>query len=154
MYREALSAAQDSVDPETGEIDDSWSEFLDTVEDSLHGKALACAAMSRELLVSAEATAIEAKRIHKMQLSLERQSESLKNYIARNLPAGEKIRNDYISISWRKSQAVIIDDESVLPDEYWKVKREVSKSIIKDAVKKGTQVPGAHIEEKMNVSIK
>ena len=60
------------------------------------------------------------------------------------------------SISFRKSEQVAIDNEADLPEEY---KREIvtikpDKTAIKSAIKAGKGIPGAHIEECINIQIK
>ena len=59
-------------------------------------------------------------------------------------------------LSYRKSEAVVLTDEAVIPDEYKKEKLTVSidKTEIKKALKAGTEVPGAVIEVRQNLQIK
>ena len=59
-----------------------------------------------------------------------------------------------VKLSTRKSQAVEILDEAELPDAFWVVKREVSKSSISEALKAGEEVPGAVMKENVSLQIK
>jgi hypothetical protein len=45
-------------------------------------------------------------------------------------------------------------DETILPDEFWVVKKEVSKSTISQAIKDGAEVPGAQMKENLSLSIR
>lgn len=40
---------------------------------------------------------------------------------------------------------LIVTDESLIPDEYWKETREISKSLINEAFKDGYEIPGTTI---------
>lgn len=43
------------------------------------------------------------------------------------------------------AEAVQIDDESAIPSEYFRIKKEIDKAGIKKAIKAGTDVPGAQV---------
>lgn len=50
------------------------------------------------------------------------------------------------TLSLRPSpQRVVIANEAVIPDEYWRVKREPNKTAIKDALRDGVTIPGAFL---------
>jgi hypothetical protein len=49
---------------------------------------------------------------------------------------------------------VEVVDEAILPDEFWAIKREVSKTLISNAIKDGLEVPGAQMVENKNLQIK
>jgi len=64
------------------------------------------------------------------------------------------MNNSRIAISWRKSSAVEIQNEEVIPDDYYVIKRDISKTLISEAIKAGTTVPGAALVERQNLVIK
>ena len=68
----------------------------------------------------------------------------------------KKLEQPDIVIALRKTSSIDIYDESLPPDDCFveKVKREVSKTAIKDKLKTGEDVQGARIVEKMSVSVK
>ena len=68
----------------------------------------------------------------------------------------EKMQTEINELSYRKSEAVVLTDEAVIPAEYKKEKLTVSvdKTEIKKALKAGTEVPGAVIEVRQNLQIK
>jgi hypothetical protein len=59
-------------------------------------------------------------------------------------------------VSWRKSEIIVIDEESAVPEEWQKRKTTISidKAGLKAAIKKGLVVDYAHVETKNNMSIK
>ncbi len=57
-------------------------------------------------------------------------------------------------LSTRKSQAVEVLDETILPSEFWVIKKEVSKSTISQAIKDGEEVPGAQLKDNISLSIR
>jgi hypothetical protein len=57
-------------------------------------------------------------------------------------------------LSLRKSQSVEITDENEVPDEFWAIKKEISKSTISQAIKDGLEVPGAKMKENYGLQIK
>lgn len=67
----------------------------------------------------------------------------------------ERISDPYITISFRKSEAVEITEETLIPDDYKELPPpKISKTKIKEALKSGTDVPGAAIVQRNNLIIK
>lgn len=62
------------------------------------------------------------------------------------------------TLSYRNSEAVLIEDESKIPTEFMKIPEPPSpkpdKKSIKEAIKEGKEVPGASIETRKNITIK
>jgi hypothetical protein len=62
------------------------------------------------------------------------------------------------SLSTRKSDQVVIEDETLIPAEYWNVPKapepKPNKTAIKAALKEGAKVDGARLETLYNLSIK
>jgi hypothetical protein len=153
LLREAYAAAEEHVDQETGEIPEDWDKFLDDVQMERDQKALAVAAMYREFEAERGAIADEAKRLAERARAAENKAKRLKAYLAHFVQPGEKLKDARVSIGWRKSTAVIIEDESRLPEECWKVVRTVSKTSVKEMLGKG-EVDGARIEARQNIQIR
>lgn len=90
----------------------------------------------------------------------EARAERLRQYLAGNLEACgiEKVEGPGVSISFRKSSAVVIDGEDLIPDEFMRKKAppvpEPDKTAISAAIKAGREVPGAHIEQRATLQIK
>lgn len=59
------------------------------------------------------------------------------------------------TVGTRKSSAVVIDDADAIPEIYTKrtVKTDPVKKLIGEAIAAGIEVPGAHVEERLNLKI-
>lgn len=108
--------------------------------------------------LNAEATAIkaEAKALDKRAASLDNNVESLKSYLVGYLTQSgcPKLSTPRVVLSIRPSTGVVVDDESLLPGNYFKYKKEISKSTIKDDMMNGVDVPGARLETRQNLQVK
>lgn len=101
----------------------------------------------------AEALKSEKAAIARRQQQAEREVERMKEYLAFCLD-GSKWESTAGKVSYRKSQQVIVDNFDLLEPEYLKWKPEVNKTAIKEDLKQGVVVDGAHIEDKVNTIIK
>lgn len=70
--------------------------------------------------------------------------------------AGSKFETAKAAISFRKSEAVQLVDEAMIPISFKKEKvtTSIDKTAIKKAIKAGNDIPGAIIEERLNVQVK
>lgn len=146
-----------AVDTETGEIDSETAAALDALD--LGARALALDLAVYSLGLDAEAAAVKhrAAELSARAARLERKAESLRRYIASCIDPGEKLADDRVTITWRKSEAVVIDDATRIPPEYQRTvpeRREPDKAKIKEARKSGIDVPGAHVESRLGMTVK
>lgn len=139
------------VDFETGEIIDA--DKLEQLQMQFSEKVEGIALWIKNLLAEAKMIKEEKDNLAARQKACENKAESLKKYLASAL-CGEKFKTPKVSISYRKSEAVEIEDVSLLSDEYLKFKPEADKTKIKEALKSGTAVIGASLVEKNNIQIK
>ena len=58
------------------------------------------------------------------------------------------------TLSFRKSVAVVVDDEAEVPEAYRKTTWTLDKAAIKEALKNGEEVPHACLQENMNLQVK
>lgn len=142
------------VDPETGEV--MGLAELEAAQAAFEDKAAAVAVAIRGAKAYAEGLKQYKIDLAKRQQAAERKIEQLEKYLADNMEKAGVKRLDRIEarITLRDSEAVEIDDESIIPTEYKKIKWEVSKTAIKNAIENGEKVAGAHIETRTNVVIK
>jgi hypothetical protein len=98
---------------------------------------------------------LEIERLRARQQSAQKAAERLEEYILRLLRAreGRPLKGRNITFSARQSEAVIIDDPQLIPDQWKKltVTVDIPKIPIREAIKGGTIVPGAHIEVRDNL---
>ena len=91
--------------------------------------------------------------------AIEDKADSLKHYLIQELAyAGKKkMETDRFLLSTRNNDpSTIIDDETLIPDTFknTKVTESVDKTAIKEAIKLGKDVPGAHLQPSKSITIK
>ena len=86
--------------------------------------------------------------------SAEKRRDNLKQYLTQALQ-GSKFETVKAKVTFRRSEAVQIDNEKEIPADYWlhKVTDSIDLTAIKEAIKRGKDVPGARIEERLNPQI-
>ncbi|MBP3277484.1 MAG: siphovirus Gp157 family protein [Butyrivibrio sp.] len=144
-FLELLSMAEDpETDPQ------AFKDTLEGLEGEIEYKADGYAKVIRQLEASADAVDKEIKRLQGMKKLFENNvtsmKESLKN--AMEVTGKRKFKTDLFSFNIKKNPAsVVIDNEEAVPPEYLKVKTEVNKTAIKDAIKNGEAIEYAHLEQ-------
>ncbi len=151
----ALARAEEEAVENDGEIRETTGEELDSLEmereEKIENTALFIKNMNAEIaMIKAEEKALKERR-----QAVENKAERVKEWLSFNLH-GETRKSGKFSLSYRKSQAVKIDNESEIPTEYTTVKTQIMplKADIKKAILKGEIVSGASIEERKNLVIK
>ena len=151
------NCTKETVDEETGEITTEIDEtLLNALQMAKNEKVENIACWIKNL--TAESTAIkkESENLMRRAKSAANKADSLKRYLAGCL-GGEKWEGVRARVSFRKTDAVEIDDMSVLPKEYLRVKtiEEPDKTSIKEAITKlGETVPGAHIVQNVSTIVR
>ncbi len=140
-------------DPETGEILDASA--LEQLQIDRNEKIENICLYIKDL--KAESAAIKAEKDAldaRMKASVKK-AESLTNYLQQQLD-GEKFKTTKCVVSYRRTQSVDVFDLDALPMDYIRVKTstEPDKTMIKDAIKAGKDVPGGRLEEHQSMSIK
>lgn len=80
--------------------------------------------------------------------------DSKKKYLP-YLLGDKKLKTSRVSISYRKSESVAIDDLTSLAEEYIRIPEpQADKTAIKRAIKAGEKITGAHLEQTRSVIIK
>jgi hypothetical protein len=100
----------------------------------------------------------EIERLRARQQGAERAAQRLSDYVLHVLRErdGRPLKGRNTTFSVRHSEALIIDDPSVLPEQ-WKrttVTVDYPKDPIKKALKAGESVPGVHIEQRESLQRK
>ena len=135
--------------------------FFDTME-ALQGewseKALNVAKYIKSLEAEADAINAAKERMALRGKSLESRIEFMRNYLLQGIArTGITPKDSEIALNIRKSERLIVDDESLIGDAYRKVipeQKVIDKNMIKAAIKCGTEISGAHIESHLNLTIK
>lgn len=140
------------VDAETGEIIDE--QMLQELEVAFDEKVESIALWIKNLTAEAKAIKEEKDNLAARQKACENKAESLKNYLALAL-AGEKFKTPRVSISFRRSETVQVDDMSKLDDDYLKYAMPtVDKAKVKQALKAGVELKGVQLVTNQNIQVK
>lgn len=140
------------IDPETGEILNA--DELDKIELERDEKLENVALWIKNLTADAEAYKREKESFAEKERVAKNKVESLKSYLNFVLN-GETFKSDRVNITYRKSSALNIIDEYVIPKKYFvKQAPKLDKMAIKEAIKSGKKVKGAEIVENKNIQIK
>ena len=149
---EINEAILNCVDMETGEIIDE--ERLNELQMAFDCKVENIALWIKDLLAEAEAVKTEKNNLAKRQQVCENKAKSLKEYLSKFL-AGEKFKTSKVSISYRKSESVEVEDITKLDDDYLKYSEPaVDKAKVKKALKDGVELEGVKLVENNNIQIK
>lgn len=150
---QALQLMLDNAEPEELE---ALIDTLDAIEDSIEVKAENIIKYFKNLESDAEACKAESKRLSTKAKALETKAERLKDYLNREMTAMKlnKLKAGVFTLSYRKSEALAIDDEQAISDEYKKVSYTLDKVAIKKALKDKIEVAGARLIENRNLQIR
>lgn len=150
-YKE-LSERED-LDPEV------LQDTLDSINDALEDKADNIAAWIDDLTNAAKRKKVKADEWKNSAKEDLKKANSLKQYLIQELThAGKKkMETDRFLLSTRNNApSTVIDDETLIPDTFKtkKVTKSVDKTAIKEAIKLGEDVPGAHLQSSQSITIK
>lgn len=146
-----------------GEVTDEIMEDLAIRRENFQHKAEAYSKFILKLESEADIAAAEIKRIQAIKKTKDntatRLRETLRDALMvfgnENPKTGNKAYETALfKLSLRKSQSVEITDENEVPEEFWAIKKEISKSTISQAIKDGLEVPGATMKENYGLQIK
>ena len=140
-----------------GELTPELELALNINQDQLQEKAINYAYIIKEAEYEIDMLDKEIARLQAMKKSRAGMVDRLKSNItgAMELYGVEKIESATMKLSFRKSESVEIVDEKLIPEEYLVPQpAKISKSMIKDAIKSGSEVPGASITTNFNLQIK
>lgn len=154
LYDDIIALADD----DTGEVDLSLVTALSVRQEEWNDKAIAVACVYRALDEDSARVGREIERLTAIKKRLERERDRVKEGLANacNALGVEKVQGMYANISFRSSEQTVIENEGAIPDEYMTVKTTYTpnRTAIKEAIKAGKDVPGAHVEKRKNIQIK
>lgn len=150
-----------AVDDETGEILDP--EKLDALQMEREEKLEGVALWIKDLNAEAEAVKAEADKLSNRKKSLDNKVAQLKQWLLYALN-GEKLRTPRCYVYQMHNKRVKIEDEEKLigflktlkePERFLRFKEpELRKDDIRKALKDGTIIPGAELEDTESIVIK
>ena len=147
----------EGIDMETGELDQETINALETSQANLQEKGLDIGYVIKSFDDQIDIYDREIKRLTERKQALknaqDRVKSNLKNaMIEFNI---EKIEGKTLTIKFRKSESIEVDDINALDEKFKRVKTivEPDKTAIKQAIKQGEQVGGARLVENKNLQI-
>jgi hypothetical protein len=161
ITQEFLSLAS-MIEEAGGEATDQVMEELAISRENFQHKAEGYSKLILKWESEIDAASAEIKRIQAIKKTKENAVERLKDTLkAALLVFGQeddkgvkRFETPLLKLSTRRSQSVEIVDEAEIPNTFFVVKREVSKSAISAALKEGEEVPGAFLKENVSLQIR
>ena len=157
--RQIQELIENSVDPETGELTLD-PDALDALQMEREAKIENLACYVKNLTAGAKAMREEEIALADRRRKAEAKAERLKAYLSDAL-AGEKFSTSRVAISWRKTNAVRVDENLFLSSTANELipgaityEPKISKTAIKKAIEQGQTVIGAELVSNMSMSIK
>lgn len=150
----------DCIDAETGEIIDA--EKLDELMIEREVKIENVALWIKNLLSDADAFKAEKDTFAEREKAARNKAENLKQWLSMALD-GQKFSTSKVQVSFRRSEAVKIDDEEQFVDWAWNNERDdlltfkdstPNKTAIKQLLKSGKTLDGVSMVENQNIQIK
>ena len=155
QYRDAAAKLADlELDPVT------LADTLESLSGDIETKAQSVAFVVRGMEAEAATVKQWARDASERAKLIEARAERLREYLSSNMQACgiTKISGPGITLSFRASHAVVIDDAEQIPREYMRQKPapepEPDKPAIAAAIKLGEVVAGARVETRQTLQVK
>lgn len=144
---------------EQGEVTPELEQQLAITEQALQTKAVGYAHIIQEAEANVKAIKDEIARLQGLLKSEQGKADRLRSAIdnAMKMFGVHEVRTPLIRLSFRKSKAVVGDENAPIPDEFARVipeQRKPDLTAIKAAIEEGREVEGYRIEERFNLQIK
>ncbi len=153
QYLNVLNNLEVDEDGEITNID-----VIDKAEGDFKDKAEAVACYIKSLDAEAKALKEEIENLNARMKSKQNYSEKLKDYLSFCMESTqiERIETPKVNLYFRNSSKVVVDDEAAIDEKYivTKTTTTISKSAIKDDIRSGMEVTGAHVETTRSLQIK
>jgi len=144
MYRSILE-----MEPDNDEEYGAMMTALDEVQAELTEKADNIVRYIRNLSAEAEALKAEEAALYKKRRAVENKAERLKAYLAAQMTLCglKELKAGLFKLRFQPTApAISIVDESAVPEKFHRVKVEIDKLAIRDALKNGEEVPGIEVQ--------
>jgi Neuraminidase (sialidase) len=150
---EINEAIANIIDFETGEILDS--EAYENLKMERKDKLTNIALLYKNMTADAKQLKELEKEYSDRRKRCEKTAEWCKETLAKEL-AGDKFEDEKkrFSISWRKSEKLIILDEKAISDEWIKTEIKYDVAGMKSAMKSGEAVSGVELIQNQSIQIK
>lgn len=139
-----------------GELTPEIEEAMRITEDNFVAKAEAYGATISEYDAQADACDAEIKRLQAYKKTCQNVSRRMKERLSMAMDefSTEKLTAGTFRFSFRKSTAVLIENEDMIPDEYKDFVPTLRKKDIMDALKNGEFIAGASLETRKSLQMR
>lgn len=139
-----------------GELTPEIEEAMLITEENFISKAEAYGATISEYDAQAEACAQEIKRLQAFKKTCENVSKRMKERISDAMMTfdKDKVTAGTFRFSFRKSTAVVVENEELIPEEYFRTERTICRKELMDALKAGEVIAGAMIETRQTLQMR
>jgi phage host-nuclease inhibitor protein Gam len=137
------------MEPENDEEYGAMMTALDELQGELTEKADNIVKYIRNLSAEAEALKAEEAALYKKRKAAENKAERLKAYLAAQMTLCglKELKAGLFKLRFQPTTpAISIVDEAVVPEKFHRVKIEIDKLAIRDALKAGEEVPGIEVQ--------
>jgi len=144
MYRQILD-----MEPENDEEYSAMMSALDEIHGELTEKADHIVRYIRNLTAEADSLKAEEAALYKKRRAVENKAERLKVYLAAQMTLCglKELKAGLFKLKFQPTPpAISIIDEAAIPEQYRKVKVEIDKLAIRDALKNGEDVLGIEVQ--------
>ncbi|MCR3759199.1 siphovirus Gp157 family protein [Clostridium felsineum] len=151
-YKNLLELLEDETIPQ-----DIIQKSLAEVGGNIEDKAENIAKLIKSLDADAKALKEESKRLSDRQHAMENRSKSLRKYLEDNLKIlnKDKVKTKLFTIAMQKNAPVMkVLDKDKIPENYFIVTKEIQRTEILKALKKGEKVPGAKLQQSESLRIR
>ena len=142
-------------DPETGAISEDNLEQLSALEIERDAKIESVACAVKNLTAEAAMYKEEAKAFTDRQKQAEATVARLKKWLI-GATGGEKFSSPRALLTFRSTTSVEIADGAEIPRSYMRVKEslEPDKTLIREVLEQGYEIPGARLVRSKSVTVK
>lgn len=139
-----------------GELTPEIEEAMQITEENFLDKAEAYGATISEYDAQAEACAAEIKRLTAYKRTCENVSKRMKERMADAMQAfsRDKVTAGTFRFSFRNSTAVVVQNEDIIPEEFFKTERTLNKRDLMNALKAGEYIAGAMLETRKSIQMR
>lgn len=143
------------IDPDTGEIIFD-ADNLEALKGERNDKLEAVACFIKSLDADAAAIKVEEKALADRRDAKQKKAERLRQYLSDSMQAfgDTKLETARVALSFRKSEAVEVTDEGLIPTTYITYKPSINRAELKKALKSGDEIPGAQLLMRQNLQIR
>lgn len=148
----------DEIEQAEGELSEELENRLTINQAELETKSVSYGYVIRQFDAEVDQINKEIERLTKLSSAKQKAQQGLKDRIKDAMLAHgiTKIQQNNLTLSFRKSEQLIIDQGAHIPVEYISTKETevIDKAGIKAAVKAGVEFTGIFIQENQNLQIK